>query len=395
MPAFGTEPFLSADAVVMTVRAWPLVRGRIEAAGVDLDRPALRLVRAADGRWNVASLGEPPAAANGERDQRERRRTARIPIEWAIGVALSKVRDGTVASRIASGGRDRRLDLAPRAARATNVQLGATARVRLEAAVFADDAPDLRLDVHVPSLGQHDVEHAPFTARLDLRDVDLAAVRRLSGWETAVAGHVDRVDVTGEGSLVDLRVRALLHAADRGLRIGRLPLGAAAPLTLEGEGTRVGERVTIGDLRAMLGGLTMDAKGEGTIAPWRLALTVASSPGGSLALGGRRRPVHVEAVDGRIVLDEDGFALQPLRATVDGAPLEATGWITALDPAAFDLRIEGRPFGGTISADVALEASGRLRASVEATAVDSRRRCRVSRPALAGRIEGAAAAPPC
>ena len=55
--AFGTEPFLRAEGVVMGVRPWPLIHGRIEAAGVTLDRPRLSLVRDRSARWNVESLG--------------------------------------------------------------------------------------------------------------------------------------------------------------------------------------------------------------------------------------------------------------------------------------------------------------------------------------------------
>jgi AsmA protein len=388
--AFGPEPFLSADGVVMTVRAWPLVRGRIEAAGVDLDRPALRLVRDADGRWNVASLGErePSGAAEGGRDGRERRRTARIPMEWAIGVALSGVRQGTVTVEDREGGRVRRLTLRHLRLEAENVQLGATARVRLEAAVFAAKAPDLRLDLHVANLGQHDWEDAPVKARLDLRDVDLAAGQELFGWPAVAVGRIDRVDLEGDGSIADLRVRALLHATDRTLRLGRLPIGAATPLTVTAEGAREGERVAVEQLRALVGGLAVDAKGEGTTTPWRMALAVTSDPGGSLAFGGKRQPVRLEAVEGRVVLDREGLALQPLRATVDGAPFDVTGWLTGVEPPAFDVRLEGKPFGGTVSAGVALDASGSVRASVEATAVRLADAVPRFVPALAGRLEG-------
>jgi hypothetical protein len=388
--AFGAEPFLAADAVVMTVRAWPLVRGRIEAAGVGLERPSLRLVRAADGRWNVASLGEAPDAARsapGERDGGERRRTARIPMEWMIGVALSHVREGTVVLEDREGA-GRRLTLHHVRLRAEDVHLGATARVHLEAAVFGSDAPDLRLDLHVPNLGQHDAEHAPFTARLDVRSIDLAAARALLGWETAVAGRVEHVAVETEGSLVDLRVHATLRADDHALRLGRLPIGAAGALALEASGMRERERVTIGALHVTLGGLVLEGKGEGTIAPTRVALALASNPGGSLALGGARRPVLVEAVDGRVVLDREGIAVEPLRATIDGAPFEINGWVTQLEPPAFDVRIEGRPYGGTVTAGVALEASGGVRAHVEATDVSLADAVPRFAPELAGRIQG-------
>jgi hypothetical protein len=61
-PAFGAEPMLRADEVAARLRLASLWRGRLEVAslnlksGVDISPPSLNLVRAADGRWNIAAL---------------------------------------------------------------------------------------------------------------------------------------------------------------------------------------------------------------------------------------------------------------------------------------------------------------------------------------------------
>jgi hypothetical protein len=61
-PAFGAEPMLRADEVSARLRLSSLWRGRLEVAslnlksGVDISPPSLNLVRAADGRWNIAAL---------------------------------------------------------------------------------------------------------------------------------------------------------------------------------------------------------------------------------------------------------------------------------------------------------------------------------------------------
>ena len=61
-PAFGAEPMLRADEVAARLRLTSLWRGRLEVAslnlksGVDISPPSLNLVRAADGRWNIAAL---------------------------------------------------------------------------------------------------------------------------------------------------------------------------------------------------------------------------------------------------------------------------------------------------------------------------------------------------
>ncbi len=178
--AFGTEPFLRAEGVVMGVRPWPLIHGRIEATGVTLDRPRLNLVRDRSARWNVESLGlAPDDGGNGKSKSRESRFAVRVPLEWVVGLALTEMRDGDVTIE------DRRAEppmhfvLRHVRVHAEDVRFGATARVRVDAALFAADAPDTRLDLQVTALGQNDVEHAPFTARLETADADLG---QLGGW---------------------------------------------------------------------------------------------------------------------------------------------------------------------------------------------------------------------
>ena len=53
-PQFGREYFLRAESVSVRLRWQSLLRGRIEAGTVSLDRPSLNIVLAPDGRWNVA-----------------------------------------------------------------------------------------------------------------------------------------------------------------------------------------------------------------------------------------------------------------------------------------------------------------------------------------------------
>lgn len=68
-PAFGAgRIFAQADEVYVRVRVWPLLRGEVEIDALDLARPRVELIRAADGRWNFESLGrkgagEPAATA--------------------------------------------------------------------------------------------------------------------------------------------------------------------------------------------------------------------------------------------------------------------------------------------------------------------------------------------
>jgi hypothetical protein len=221
-PAFGTGSFLDADGIVLTVRPWPLLRGHIEAAGLTLERPRLSLVRDAEGRWNVGSLGEATSSGEaGHSGAKDRRRTMRLPLEWMVGIALSNVHDGTVVVDDRSGGTTRQLTLRHVRLRAEDVFLGATARVRVEAALFAGDAPDLELDARVPQLGLHELEQAPFAVRLELRDVDLAGVRAWTGAGPALQGRVERVVVDAEGIVGALQERSSFTRMTRRSRPAR------------------------------------------------------------------------------------------------------------------------------------------------------------------------------
>ncbi|HXE89534.1 MAG TPA: AsmA family protein [Terriglobales bacterium] len=62
-PAFGAgKVFAQADEVYVRVRVWPLLRGQVEIDALDLARPKVELIRAADGRWNFESLGRKTGA---------------------------------------------------------------------------------------------------------------------------------------------------------------------------------------------------------------------------------------------------------------------------------------------------------------------------------------------
>lgn len=59
---FGPEPFASVDGARANLRLWPLLRGRLQVASVQIERPQLRLAVDAAGRRNWADLLPEPAA---------------------------------------------------------------------------------------------------------------------------------------------------------------------------------------------------------------------------------------------------------------------------------------------------------------------------------------------
>ncbi|HVN84184.1 MAG TPA: AsmA family protein [Candidatus Binatia bacterium] len=55
-PAFDREPFIRAAAVTARVAWRPLLQRRLEVGSLTLATPVLRIIRAADGRWNYEGL---------------------------------------------------------------------------------------------------------------------------------------------------------------------------------------------------------------------------------------------------------------------------------------------------------------------------------------------------
>jgi hypothetical protein len=395
---FGSVPFLAADGVVMAVRPWPLVQGRIEAAGIVLDRPRLRLARDLAGRWNVASLGSARASEAPDVDApraKEKRRSARVPLEWVVGVALSDVYDGTLTIDDRYGTARPPLVLRNLRLHAEDIRLGATARVRIAAALLATAGTDVHLDLRVSELGQHDVADSPFTARLELADVDLAAASAALGRQRLVAGRLRDLAIDATGTLDRLRADVALRTDAAQLRVGRLRLPDVAPLEVTGRVARDRERLVLEDLRATIGGMTVRGSGDVDVSPWRMTLALDSDPGGVGLLGNPKTPLRLRAFGGRFVVDRNGVGLEPLTVELDGVSVEARGWITGVDTPAFDVRLEARPFDGTVAADVAVEPSGNARARVEVVNVDLAPAVARLAPQLgarmAGRATGAAA----
>ena len=61
-PAFGgSAPFAQVARLDVRVRAFPLLRGRVEITSLKMERPTIEFIRNEHGVWNFASLGTPPA----------------------------------------------------------------------------------------------------------------------------------------------------------------------------------------------------------------------------------------------------------------------------------------------------------------------------------------------
>jgi hypothetical protein len=391
-PRFGARPFVEAEAVVVAVRPWPLLRGRIETAGVALDGPRIALVRDRRGRWNVASLGAAPRP-RGARDRPGRPpRAVRLPATWAVGAALSEIRDGTLEIEDRMGAAPRALLVRRLRVRAEDVRLGARARLRVDAALFAGSrAPDAHLDLRLPGLGERGLAQAPFTARIELREPDLATAAALAGRPERPRGRLGRVTATVRGPLerLDIALEAAFDAA--ALEAGGRVLVPPLPGRLAVRATRDGDTVRIADGRAALGPLALTATGSWQLARGRLALAVASADGTDLELGLGAPPLRVGGIAARLAIDGTAVRVESARLRLDGAAVALAGRLAGAPRPSLTGRFAVRAFGGSLAGEAAWSAAagtvsirGRLAGLDLGAAAD-----RLA-PELAGRLAGSA-----
>jgi AsmA protein len=94
---FGTEPFLSAEALRVRVELLPLLRGQVRVASAVLERPRVRLVHGSDGRWNVEDLFRGRTSQGAARPPAETTRLGRAPLFGGLLLSEVAVRNGEIS----------------------------------------------------------------------------------------------------------------------------------------------------------------------------------------------------------------------------------------------------------------------------------------------------------
>ncbi|MEO9080255.1 MAG: AsmA family protein, partial [Rhodanobacter sp.] len=87
-PAFGKQPFISAQSLQLGVRLWPLVLHReLQITSLTLDHPVVRLLQSRDGSWNFATFG-------GEAEQPATPMTGASQTPMAFSIDKLRIKDG-------------------------------------------------------------------------------------------------------------------------------------------------------------------------------------------------------------------------------------------------------------------------------------------------------------
>ena len=213
-PRIGDGDFLRAEAVQVAVRLWPALWGRWEVRRVLVDRPEVVLVRTSRG-LNLDSLGEPAPAVSP--------RTARLDHAAGVGAVVDGPRGGAPAVRRATVVRSAARAGPPAAGRAP---ASGTALARLAGVSVA------RLTVRDGTLRWVDRTVEPplelLARRLDLEASDLSLATPIAVDVQAALFAADRHDVRVQGTIGPIGLPPALEAVpvDVGLTADGVALGA-------------------------------------------------------------------------------------------------------------------------------------------------------------------------
>lgn len=213
-PAFGRGAFLAVQEINVALRVRPLLSRRIEIAAVSVRSPRLVIVRAADGRVNVATLGSTATESDAPAGVPAALLGSRVDVEDGV---VSYVSEGTegAARTLRLEGLTVAANLGPTLAVEANGHLqpgGVAVRLR-EGAVHLDEGVALT--------------EAPVQAQLQLEGGEIhELMAALAGDAVGIGGGgAARLAVTG--TLRNLQANGALQVS--GLRLSREATGCKQP----------------------------------------------------------------------------------------------------------------------------------------------------------------------
>jgi uncharacterized protein involved in outer membrane biogenesis len=242
-PAFSHDPFLSASQASLDVKFLPLLHGKVKVHRLELTKPIIRILRQANGKLNVDTLGEgAPADLSAARHRRGA--GAVRGVVWVIAREVSikglGIDDGTVYYS------DPALKGVPLQLNHLTVEMagfhtGSAFDVNVESALFSDQ-PNLELSGKMgPMLRQGvlDIPNCPLDLKFKIGPVTVDNLRTLLAPGAIVPVTLsmpEPVTATGtmKGTLAGLQVAASSDFSSyRILYRAAANKPGAAPLTLD------------------------------------------------------------------------------------------------------------------------------------------------------------------
>ncbi|HXV37557.1 MAG TPA: AsmA-like C-terminal region-containing protein, partial [Myxococcota bacterium] len=361
-PAFGKEDFLRAERIHAVIRILPALRGRYEVSRIELDAPAIRIIKTRQG-FNFDSI------ARGSKPEEPAPGPKAIPFV----VSALRIRDGVIVFEDRTASPPSELRVEQLAFSANDVSLDRAIELELAAAILGAREPNLRAAGTLGPLGSAaDAARAPVDLRVDFGPFVIDRLKQLALVGASVPRELGSPDpialgVTLSGTRDALATRVSMDASDAAVSYGdqfRKPKGVRFALDAEVE--RSAEAIEFDKLELELARARLTGSGRIGLAPdmpidlqlsgsdvpldgWGDLFPAAAAVDTSGALDLQLR-AKGPARGGRVPRIEGTFALQELSARKPGGDLEIEGLTTTLslkgDRAELpptDFRLNGNP----------------------------------------------------
>lgn len=312
-PAFSGGDVLRVASVLVRIRFWPALLGRIEMGRIVLREPVLTVIRTESG-LNVAT----PETASEARDEE------REPASAALAIAFVDIHDGIVhyVDRAQAQRREvatRQIDFT-----ATDVRMDAPVSFELRASLMGAKSQNLRAHGSVGPLNTTTPNETPLRVNVEIDPLDLDAVAS-TGFSPASGADVSgivRFESSASGTLGAYDAKLVVDATRAGLGFGETagkPTGMPLRLELAATPDSGGFRITDGTLTFDQSRLSI--RGIVGAAPTSYDLQIGGSTIALEALSRLLPVLKTFAAEGEI--------LPKLRLVSSGAaPPEITGAIT-------------------------------------------------------------------
>ena len=243
---FGREPFLSAEALRVHVQLLPLLRGQVRVTSAVLERPRIRLIRRADGRWNVDDLFKTPTPQGPPRAPSEPPRPGKAALFGGLFLSEVAVRNGEVTLVEQPGSAASSLGLADVDLTIRQSAAADAIDVRSRARLFGSASGQVETAVRVRP-GEKDGASVDGTVSFtDVNATNWQALVPSGGDGPLVSGPVSG-EVRLAGPLARTTFAGSLNLRPTTVRLGhafRKPAGEDARITFQGQRENAGLRLT-------------------------------------------------------------------------------------------------------------------------------------------------------
>ncbi len=217
-PDFGREPFVKAKSLKVGIEMRPLIFSKeVRITGISLDRPEIRLIRSASGKWNFADLGGKEGAGKEGGGSSDASQTG-------VLVRKLEITDGTV-TRIEG----QRKPVVYDHVRLTASNLSFTTSFPFALSASLPGGGDFRLEGKAGPLGRTDLLTTPLEASIDVKRFDLVA----SGFADPGSGMSGLVDFSGNAVSDGRQAASSGKANVEKLQAAKGGSPAAQPVSLE------------------------------------------------------------------------------------------------------------------------------------------------------------------